>query len=384
VAINKRGDRYVLDWWADGRRFRKFFDTQTDAKHYRTEIDNHKLRGDYVTPGKVPLFKQEAEAWLKSRADRTAGTYDQYRGHVTRHLLPRFGELRLDRISHEIIEAWRTELARKGGTSRWRKPLSASTVGDIMGTLSRIFNFAVRGKRLASNPCKMLEPVYNPAREGEREDDEAVRPEEILNPEEIKRLLLAAEPGLFRTLFTLAAATGAREGELLGLKWTDITFDGRPQIAIRRSLSWAKGPDGSKSEPRFNPPKTKAGVRDIPIDAPVALALKHWRLQAGRNEHDLVFAQPDGKPMRRSVLLETAFWPTLKRGGLRHVRFHSLRHSFASGLIGAGAVVTEVQHLLGHSKPSMTLDVYSHWFKGKDSGAASVYSATLFGETGSS
>jgi integrase len=90
-------------------------------------------------------------------------------------------------------------------------------------------------------------------------------------------------------------------------------------------------------------------------------------------------ASQSGQPMDRSVLVRCAFWPALKKAGLRRVKFHSLRHSFASGVIAHGAPVTEVQHLLGHSDPGMTLKVYSHWFKGADSGAASAYTASLFG-----
>jgi integrase len=157
-------------------------------------------------------------------------------------------------------------------------------------------------------------------------------------------------------------------------------FDGRPRISIRQSLASAKGPTDSKTTFHFGPPKTQAGQRDLPIDAPIVRALKQWKLQAGRNDLDLIFAQPDGMPIRRSTMLKAGFWPALKRAGLRHVAFHSLRHSFASGLIERGAPITEVQHLLGHSNPGITLKVYSHWLKGSDSGASALYSTALFGE----
>ena len=79
---------------------------------------------------------------------------------------------------------------------------------------------------------------------------------------------------------------------------------------------------------------------------------------------DLVFATA-GKPVRRSAMFKAAFWPALKRAGLPHVKFHSLRHSFASRLIQLGRPVTEVAHLLGHSSPAITLKVYAHWLKTK-------------------
>jgi len=376
VAINKKGDKWVLDWWAEGKRYRKFFETRKAADNHRTEIKKKKKDGAYVAPDKVPSFRETAAAWPATRADRAEGTYDQYAGHVSRHLLPRFGDLRLDQISSESIAAMRAELGQTGKTNQRRKGMAPATVTAIVKSLSSIFESAVRTGRLASNPVMRLERPYNRAREGQREDI-AVHPDEILNPDEIRRLLAAAERGLYWTLFMLAAATGARSGELLALRWSDITFDGKSHISIRRSLSWAKGPNGSKSVARFGPCKTNAGARDIPIDASVALALKAWKLQAGRNELDLVFADSNGIPMQRSLILKYGFRHALKRAGLRRVKFHSLRHSFASALIKR-APVTEVQHLLGHKDPGITLRVYSHWFKGEDSGAAAAYTAELF------
>jgi integrase len=167
----------------------------------------------------------------------------------------------------------------------------------------------------------------------------------------------------------------------LALRWTDVTLTGaKPQIAVKQSLSWAKGPTDAKAVSHIGPPKTEAGDRAIPVDAAVAHLLKQWKLQAGRNPLDLVFADDEGEPIRRSTIRRDVFLPALQRAGLRHVTFHSLRHSFASALIRRGAPVTEVQHLLGHKKPSVTLDVYSHWFKGADSGAATAYSAELFSD----
>jgi integrase len=177
----------------------------------------------------------------------------------------------------------------------------------------------------------------------------------------------------------VTAATGARSGELFALRWSDVTFDGRPHISIRQSLSRAKGPHDAKTTWRFGRPKTKSGLRDIPIDPATVLALKKWKVQSERNEYDLVFPHPSGEPLDRSIMSRCGFWPALKRAGLRPVKFHSLRHSYASGLIAHGAVLTEVAARLGHSNPGLTLKIYSHWFKGADSGASDAYAASLFG-----
>ena len=105
--------------------------------------------------------------------------------------------------------------------------------------------------------------------------------------------------------------------------------------------------------------------------------LKQWKLACRPGE--LAFPATGGKPLHRSQMFKLGFQPALKAAGLRHVKFHSLRHSFASALIQHGAPVTEVQHLLGHSNPSITLRVYSHWFRGAESGATTRVANALFG-----
>src|SRR6516165_9504839 len=105
------------------------------------------------------------------------------------------------------------------------------------------------------------------------------------------------------------------------------------------------------ARPKLYPPKTKTGIRDIPIPAELCSVLRAWKLQCPPSELDLVFATPEGKPIRRSNALLYGLWPALRREKLRQVNMHSLRHSYASILIMGGASVTEVCHKLGHSSP---------------------------------
>jgi integrase len=150
------------------------------------------------------------------------------------------------------------------------------------------------------------------------------------------------------------------------------------RILIRRSLSWArpKGEEGPVRA-RFYEPKTQAGRRTIPAPPELIAALKRWRLACPRSELDLVFPTPSGAPQHRSNVLRYGLYPALRRAGLRRVGMHSLRHSFASALVASGAPVTEVQALLGHANPSITLRVYSHHFKKCESGALSGLARTL-------
>jgi integrase len=171
---------------------------------------------------------------------------------------------------------------------------------------------------------------------------------------------------------------------LRALRWSDVDFAGGC-IRIRRSLSWARGVDDERPQARFGPTKTESGERDVPLYPGLAQVLREWKLRSSNSsDDDLVFSAPDGMPLRHTRLLKAGFQRALKRAGLRSVVFHSLRHSFASGLIMRGGPVTEVQRLLGHSDPGITLRVYSHWYEGAKSGAGGAYNDAIFGAAASS
>src|SRR6202040_1942977 len=191
--------------------------------------------------------------------------------------------------------------------------------------------------------------------------NDAADPDSVLSPVEIQVLLASARPGFERTLFETAYLTGAREGELLALRWTDLELpkEGSGRMMIRRSLSWARL-KGEEVRARYFPPKTKAGRRTISIPELLVADLKRWKLQCPQSEEGIVFPTSEGKPVCRDWLLRVAFYPALSRARLRRVTFHTLRHSCASAMIARGAPITEVQHRLGHANPAITLQVCSH------------------------
>src|SRR5690349_5241020 len=136
-----------------------------------------------------------------------------------------------------MIEALRNDL-RTGG-------LAHRTVNVIIRIASAVFRSAIRRGECVQNPCDRLERAFKAARElanGETAgDDDIVNPDEILNPEEIRNMLEHTTPGLYRTLFTTAALTGCRSGELFALRWADVEMpkDGPAYIYIQRTVSWA-------------------------------------------------------------------------------------------------------------------------------------------------
>ncbi|HUO04477.1 MAG TPA: site-specific integrase [Candidatus Binataceae bacterium] len=349
-----------------GPRQRLRFRTHKQAEQFLSETQHRVTRGEYIDPAKIPKFGEVAEEWYLSKLYRRPSHVANLRSRLDKHLTPIFGTRRLDAVGAADLERLRDVMRQKG--------YAVSTINHVLRIAGAVFKFAVRRGYCASNPLDRVECAQKAAVEMTGDDvrlDEPITADNVLNPAEIRRLLDAANPGFDRTLFLTAFVTGAREGELLALRWTDLELPkgGTGRMCIRRSLSWAHA-KGEAGRPRFFPPKTKAGLRLIQIPAELVAALKRWRLQCAPSPDGLVFPREDGQPMYRERLLRKAFYPALSRARLRRVTFHSLRHSCASAMIAAGAPVTEVQHQLGHSNPAITLGVYSHWFQGATGGGA--------------
>jgi integrase len=168
-------------------------------------------------------------------------------------------------------------------------------------------------------------------------------------------------------LFLLAIMSGARQGELFGLKWSDLLWKTN-QIHIQRTYNngaWYR-------------PKSKASNRKIDLGPTVMKQLKKWKLACPPNEHDLVFPNESGNPLDHGHVLRKFFWPALNKAELPRIRFHDLRHTYASLLIQQGENIKYIQKQLGHSKPSVTLDIYAHLFNEENPEAAKKLDKIIF------
>src|SRR5437867_4593959 len=187
---------------------------------------------------------------------------------------------------------------------------------------------------------------------------------QILTPPEIRRLLDAADEPV-RTLLLCAVLTGMRRGELLGLRWEDIDLEGH-RIFVRRALWRGK----------FVTPKSRRSRRTIDL-APTlraALARLPSRFQSG-----LVFCSPDGEPINPDTFAQRDWARALRRAGLRRVRFHDLRHTYASLLIAQGAHPKYIQAQLGHASTQTTLDRYGHLMPDAHAAEAQKLDELVFG-----
>jgi len=182
-----------------------------------------------------------------------------------------------------------------------------------------------------------------------------VRPEmDFFSPEEVRRLLESTE-GDLHAILSVAVLAGLRVGEICGLKWKDVDLN-RGIIRVVRSYDPKHG---------FSEPKSKYGKRAVPMSPLLLRTMReHYQAQGEPGPEELVFPNSLGKPRDRNALVFREFKRALKEAGLREIRFHDLRHSYAALSIAAGMDLKALQVAMGHHSITMTADHYGHLLKG--------------------
>lgn len=292
-------------------------------------------RGSDERAEPVPQLGDYAARWLAGLKGLVLpSTVEAYAGRLHRQVLPRLANRRLDEIDVDDILTLISDMRRRG--------YSGTTIAVTLTPLSRLFDHAVRRGLIEVNPVSKLDRSERP-RILRRE-----RP--VLNPEEIGRLLEAASPR-YRTLLAAAILSGLRQGELLGLHWRDVDFE-HELIRVRTALDRKR---------RDVPPKTERAVRDVILMPALADALRRHKTETRFNQpDDYVFTTSKGTPHHAPHIGHRALRPALQTAGLQTVRWHDLRHTFASLLIAGGANITFVSRHLGHTSSQITLGVYAH------------------------
>jgi integrase len=292
----------------------------------------------------------EAKVAIGTRSERTL---DLYRSQLRMHLLPQLSRRRITAITPDDVVAVTRQLFARG--------LSPWSVKRILGALSCVFSYSLRRGYINQHPFACLERDERPHPIGSDQ--------RVLTRSELARLFSAC-PRRDRPFLLTGAFTGMRLSELLALGWEDVDF-ATGVIRVRHQL--ARGRRGVP--PRRIPPKTRASVREIPLLPQLAVVLREHRRGSRFTEgSDYVFATARGTPflhhnVSRRVLRRAAVDAGLDRDG-RRVRFHDLRHTFASHLIiDIRLDVVQVSRILGHARTSMTLDTYTHLFETARHGA---------------
>ncbi len=305
---------------------------------------------------------QFLDSWLENTQKPSVRprTYERYEEVLRLHINPVLGRHRLQKLSAQHIEAFYAKKLQEG--------LSPRTVNTFHNVLHKALEKARRSRIIIENVCEFVDRP--------RVEDTEINP---LSLEQVKALLAVAQGHAIEALLTLALATGMRRGELMGLKWQDIDFE-KGALQVRRIMS--RVPSKLKTEDKKGyveaATKTKKSRRSIVI-VPFALeALKrHRELQRAAKEkagtrwveNDLVFRTSVGTPLHPDNNIFVPFKELLNEAKLPNVRFHDLRHSAATLLLGEGVHPKIVQEILGHSNINITLNVYSHVLPGMQQGA---------------
>ncbi len=367
ACVRKRRGKWVIDFYDQfgDRHWETVGTNKKEAEELLSERILEIGKGDYTVPKdrKAP-FSVVAESWLASREGKIRPiSIQQYKDHLDKHLLPFLGPVKIGQIDIGVVDAY---IANK----RKEKSIGIATINKTVTTLGTILKHARKTNLIKSNPVPEVERPKEEAQEYAPEKEEI----QCLPKEQIPAFLSQAEEGLYRTLLTTDIMTGMREGEILGLQWGDVDWTSN-QILVRRTLTRTK--DGWK----FYEPKTKNSRRRIDVDPILLLKLKKWKLMQPTSEPtDLVFASPSGQPLHRSTLYKQGFLPALRRTGLPRIRFHDLRHTYASLLIDQGEHPKYIQIQMGHSSIKVTMDIYGHLMEKVNVKSASKLAKTVFGK----
>jgi integrase len=302
------------------------------------------------------FFRQHAEEKL---APKTIERYRELAAYLAPELLAMpLGEVTALHLSRE----W-NRLLKSGGhhrTTKQARPLSAKTVRHVAGLVSSAFARAQRWGLVTNNPVTHSEPPVPKKHRGI-----------ALTPaQQVLVYASASGPWCMAAFLEVAAATGARRGEVLALRWSDIQ-DGR--AIINRSLTQ------TRQVLEFKGTKTER-PRDVKVPASALATLEEhqqrqneFRRQFGpeyRADLDLIFANPDGTPLRPNSVSSVVSLLFRRLGLPKGASLHSLRHSHGSHLLADGVPLPVVSERLGHSSVRTTAEVYAHAIRGQDDEAA--------------
>jgi integrase len=276
-------------------------------------------------------FADFAGHWKDTRrADWKPTAYRGYEQILRVHLVPAFSGKTVRSITVEDVQRYKSDRLKKD-------ELSPKTVNNHLGVLGSLFEDAVKWRYAVHNPVRQVKPCRV-----DRVDEDF----DFWTAEESERFLAAireVRPRWF-PFFLTALRTGLRLGELAALRWGDVDFTSR-KVHVRRSYS-----HGVETTP-----KSGKG-RSVPMSAQLYTALAEHKLANGGNER--VFLSDEGEILDNNRV-KHPFWRGIEKAGVRRIRIHDLRHSFASQLVIAGESLFKVQRLLGHSEATMT-QRYAH------------------------
>lgn len=277
------------------------------------------------------------------KANLRPNTQMSYEQRLYQHIIPALGQIQLDKLTAGDIQKFYTNLKKDGRLLRaelYGEGLSDQTIRGIHTTFHAALDKAVAEKLIFRNPsdgCKL--PSAKP------------REMQVLTPEEIQRVLIQAREDGCYELLLLELSTGLRRGEICALLWDDLDFK-TGVLRVERQVHRVRG------ELIVSQPKTKASTRSVVLPCPVLSILKSYKRSAASR---WMFPSPvkEDWPMDPAAVRKR-LTTVLERADCKHIRFHDLRHTFATASLEHGMDVKTLSTIIGHVSSSTTLNIYAH------------------------
>lgn len=350
---------YEVQWRnAVCRKTQRTFKVKREAERFALKVENELAEGNSTEPlvknGKT--FQQVAEACLAADKPRLKQkTYEGYEMQLRVHIFPALGARRIAAITSADVEKFIAEMREKttpGGGQR-----SEGSVRGTFLTLQKIFSYATRHRLISFSPCAA---VHKP--------NGATYKPNFLTIEQVEELATTLdEMPPYGLIVRFAAWTGLRAGELAALRIRDVDLLHK-EVRVERTTTWVKGGW------IITKPKSARSTRSVPLlsDSLIAEVTKLLAEHPRRSDPDagLWPGKVHGHPVQtydrafdHKGFYRYAFKPAADVLGIPSLKFHELRHTFASLMVSFGVQMFELSRLMGHSSITVTDSVYAHMYK---------------------
>ncbi|NLF83764.1 MAG: site-specific integrase [Candidatus Gastranaerophilales bacterium] len=335
---NKDGSESFC-WFFDfttksGQRIRESgFKTKADAEMHMAKAISSPTGCTYSKEAKNLTLVEACTFYIELHAELHCkkSTCASYKGYLNNHIKPFFDNCKVKDVNKIQVEQFVKAKKDEG--------LSAQTINHTLTLLKAVFQKMIDDEIISNNPLsrvKKLRVIHKKF--------------DVLDSTEVETLLNTAKehcPDLYALIFT-AIFTGMRQGELFALRWDRIDWANK-KILI----------DSNYTKYHLTTPKSNKS-RIVEMSEGLVQALQEWKASCPANNYNLVFPNKEGNYLDPNNLNKRAFKSLMKTAKIKSIRFHDLRHTYASLLIARNISVKYIQSQMGHSSIQMTMDIYGH------------------------
>jgi len=369
--VRKRGNKwcFVVELGRDeyGNRKQKWFsgfDKEKDAERAMIATIKEINDGTFIEETDETL-EQFMKNWLQNKKNQVRpGTWKSYAWLINTHLIPHLGKVKIFQLKpRHLNDLYNQKLLNA---------ISANSIKKLHGLIKDALDEGIGFGDISKNVANAVTPPRVKKVKFE-----------VWDEQNLKMFLETAKQNRFYVAFELAASTGMRVGEILGLRWRDVDL-GEAKLSIRQAYTKAE------SGYEFHEPKTSSGERSVALfPGTVELLKRHRQAQDTEKERNKAFYDDHGLVIQTHIgtpvsprNLSREYYKILDKLNIPRIRFHDLRHTHATLLLKRGVHAKIVQERLGHSSITITLDTYSHVLPGLQEAALKSLGGTIFSEDG--